>query len=99
MTFVLLHEFKAEKFLAEAQTASPYEDRDRYRYVAHPVWINMAHVVEMRVAPAEEPSKHRPEGKPASTSLIVPEGGGFYSVAETPHQILQALSIQKADRA
>lgn len=91
MTFILLHEFKAEKYLADEPYSSPY-DRERWRYVLRPVWINMAFVVEMRTEPADAPSRHRPDGKPPSTSIIVQDGDGIYSVQETPEQILASLA-------
>lgn len=83
------------KYQAPEDPQNRYADRDRYRYDRRPVWINLAHVVDMCCEPAVEPRTSTPEGKPAVTSLRANDG--HWDVIETPHEIFQRVVIAKGD--
>lgn len=94
-TFAHLTEVFYVKYEAPADPQNRYADRDRYRYDRRPVWINLAHVVDMRLEPAVEPRTSTPEGKPAVTSLRANDG--CWDVLETPDEILRAACFAKVE--
>lgn len=87
--FVRLTEVYYVKYSAPENPNDKYADRDRYRYDQRTVWVNLAHVVDMRIEPAVPPRTSTPDGKPEVTSLRANDG--HWDVIEKPDDILRAI--------